>query len=135
MDFEDRSDFAKKMIQIASVVGRAIDDIDIEAYFNQLAEYPLDLVCRAFDRALRDRDYEDMYLATLIPTDGEVRRAISAIIMEDRGPGAKIGCEKCNETGMVIEEREDGSTYARRCECLLAAIEAKKKYGSREKKL
>ncbi len=128
MNFADRVDFSKKMIEVATVVGRMIDDVEISAYFTRLAEYPLDLVCKAFDRALDVRDHENMYLATLIPTDGEIRKAISAILAVEGGSDAAIGCEKCKETGFIMRERKDGSVFAERCECLLAAIEMRKKY-------
>lgn len=134
MNFADRADFSKKMTEIATVVGRAIDDVEISAYFTRLAEYPLDLVCKAFDRALDDRDHEDMYLATLIPTDGEIRKAISAILAEEAGPDATIGCEKCKGTGFIMGERKDGSVFAERCECLLATIELRKKYRPKDQK-
>jgi len=132
--FVDRVEFSKKMIEVATVVGRAINDVEINAYFNRLAEYPLDLVCKAFDRALDDRDNEDMYLATLIPTDGEIRKAISAILVEEGGPDAKIGCEKCKGTGFIMGKRKNGSVFAGRCECLLAAIEMRKKYSPKDQK-
>jgi len=133
VNFADKVGFSKKMIDVATVVGRAIDDVEINAYFNRLAEYPLELVCKAFDRALDDREHEDIYLATLIPTDGEIQKAISAILAEEGGPGATIGCEKCKGTGFILGERKDGSAFAGRCECLLATIEAKKKYGPKGK--
>ena len=134
MNFADRADFSKKMKEIATVVGRAIDDVEISAYFNRLTEYPLDLVCKAFDRALDNRDHEDIYLATLIPTDGEIRKAISAILEEEGGPDATIGCEKCKGTGFIMGERKDGSVFAERCECLLATIELRKKYRPKDQK-
>ena len=134
MRFQDRPEFSKKMIEVASLVGQAIDDFEISAYFNRLAEYPLDLVCKAFDRALDDRDHEDIYLAILIPTDGEIQKAISAILAEEGGPGATIGCEKCKGTGFILGERNDGSALAGRCECLLTAIEVRKKYGPKDQK-
>jgi len=134
LNFADRADFSKKMKEIATVVGRAIDDVEISAYFNRLTEYPLDLVCKAFDRALDNRDHEDIYLATLIPTDGEIRKAISAILEEEGGPDATIGCEKCKGTGFIMGERKDGSVFAERCECLLATIELRKKYRPKDQK-
>lgn len=133
MRFQDRPEFSKKLMEVASVVGKAIDDVEINAYFNRLAEYPLNLVCRAFDKALDDRDHEDMYLATLIPTDGEIQKAILAIFTEEGGPGATIGCDKCDGTGFIMGGRNDGSAYAERCECLQAAIEMRKKYGPKGK--
>ena len=134
MNFADRADFSKKMIEVATVVGRALDDDEISAYFNRLVEYPLDLVCKAFDRALDDRDHEDIYLATLIPTDGEIRKAILAILAEEGGSDATIGCEKCKGTGFILGKRKDGSVFAGRCECLLAAIEVRKKYDPKDQK-
>ncbi len=134
MNFADRVDFSKKMIEVATVVGRTINDVEINAYFNRLAEYPLNLVCKAFDRALDDRDHEDIYLATLIPTDNEIQKAISAILAEEGDPGVTIGCEKCKGTGFIMGERKDSSVFAERCECLLAAIEVRKKYGPQDQK-
>ncbi len=134
MNFADRVEFSKKMIELATIVGRAINDVEINAYFNRLAEYPLELVCKAFDRALDDRDHEDVYLATLIPTDGEIQKAISVILAEEGGPGATIGCEKCKGTGFILGERKDGSVFAGCCECLLATIEMRKKYSLKDQK-
>lgn len=133
MRFQDRPGFSKKMMEVATVVGRPVDDVEINAYFNKLAEFPLDFVCRILDRVLDDRDHEDIFKDALLPTDGELRKAISAILTEEGGPGATVGCEKCKGTGFILGERNDGSALAGRCECLLAAIEVEKKYGLKGK--
>jgi len=133
MDFEDRSDFAKKMMEMSAVVQRPVDDDDIAAYFNHLKEYPLDLVCKAMDKALRDRDPQDVFKETMLVNVPEIRAAIDRMLTDEH-EGLEIGCEECNGTGWILQERKDKSSVAVKCECLLAAIAARKKAGKKEAK-
>jgi len=126
MDFKDREDFAKKMMEMAAIVQRPVDEDDIAAYFNHLKEYPLGLLCDAMDKASRDRDQDDVFMQNTLITVPEIRAAINKILTTEH-KAMKIGCEECNDTGMILKEREDKSTFAVKCKCLLAAIAAKKK--------
>lgn len=119
MIFNDRLEFSKKLKEVATVVGRTIDDEDTRAYFNQLEEYPIKLVLKGMDRALRDRDPNDEFLKTMLVTVPEIRTAIEDITrpMEDQ-EGRVSTCKKCNGNGWLTSEDKLGRLIARPCECL-----------------
>ncbi len=113
-------------MEMAAIVQRPVDEDDIAAYFNHLKEYPLGLICDAMDKASRDRDQDDVFMQNMIITVPEIRAAINEKLATEH-KSLKIGCDECNNTGMILKEREDKSTYAVKCKCLLAAIATKKK--------
>lgn len=130
MNFNDRADFAKKLKEMAIVTGRTIDDEDTKAYFNQLEEYPIKLVLKGMDRALRDRDPDDMFLKTVLVTVPEIRAAIEEIMKPSEEESRVSKCKKCNGNGWITSEDKFKRLIARPCECLYeTAKEALKKKG------
>lgn len=117
MNDTDREDFADKMKEMARALSRIIDGEDIGAYFNQLKDFPLEIVIKGIDQAIRDRDPEDPFLTPLISVP-EIRGAIARMMREADEKGDVAGCEACNMTGWVLTQEPEGQPKARPCECL-----------------
>jgi len=121
MNFNDRPEFAKKLKEMAKVVGRFPDDEDMNAYFNQLEEYPIDLITKGMDKALRDRDPTDIFMQNSIVTVPEIRAAIEDMARPEEGQiGTVGGCKKCNGSGWITGQDEKKRTIAWPCSCLYA---------------
>lgn len=131
MNDNDRKEFSDKMVEMAKVLGRVIDDEDIAAYFNQLQDLPLNLVTKGIDQAIRDRDPEDEFLKTSFITVPEIRGAIARMLRDSDENGAVAGCEACSGIGWVLSEGKKGQPAARPCKCL---YEIAKKVTISEKK-
>ena len=117
MNETNKKDFADKMVEMSKALSRIIDDEDIDAYFNQLQDLPLEIVVKGIDYAIRDRDPEDPFLTPLISVP-EIRGAVARMIRESDAEADVAGCEACNMTGWVLVEGEKGQPIARPCECL-----------------
>ena len=126
MNETDRPLFLEKMKEMANTVDRKITPEQIDSYFKHLKDYPIDIVCKAMDKALDDRNADDIYLIRTILTVPEIRQQAEKLAKATREEN-KVGCEKCNYTGFILTDRPDAQPIARRCECLLAAIKAQKK--------
>jgi len=121
MNFNDRPEFSKKLREMAKVVGRFPDDEDVKAYFNQLEEYPIDLITKGMDKALRDRDPEDIFYKNALVTVPEIRAAIEDMAQPEEGQiGTVAGCKKCNGSGWIMGQDEKKRTIAWPCSCLYA---------------
>lgn len=132
MEFEDKEDFVRKLSKAMRKVGRKIDAEDAAAFFEDLQEYPRDIVFKGIDRANRDRDYDDVYQRNKMLETAEIRKAIEKVLAS---PGTKrSGCDKCEGTTWILPEplppgvkkKVKYTEPARRCECWLGAIESKK---------
>lgn len=118
MNVADRQDFADKMKEMARALSRTIDSDDINAYFNQLQDLPLEIVTKGIDQAIRDRNPEDPFLAPLISVP-EIRGAVAAVIYNEAEKRSVAGCEACNMTGWLLTEaNKDTYASARPCKCL-----------------
>jgi len=126
MNETDRPLFLEKLKEMANTVDRKITPEQIDSYFKHLKDYPIDIVCKAMDKALDDRNADDIYLIRTILTVPEIRQQAENLAKATREEN-KVGCEKCNYTGFILADRPDAQPIARRCECLLAVIRAKKK--------
>lgn len=118
MNDTNKQDFADKMKEMARAMSRIIDSDDIDAYFNQLQDLPLEIVIKGIDHAIRDRDPEDPFLTPLISVP-EIRGAIDRMEQEEGKKHVVAGCEACNMTGWLLTEGNK-NTYAsaRPCRCL-----------------
>ena len=121
MNDADKQDFADKMKEMSRALSRIIDSEDIDAYFNQLQDLPLEIVIKGIDQAIRDRDPEDPFLTPLISVP-EIRGAVARIMRESDAEADVAGCEACNMTGWVLVEGEKGQPIARPCECLYKIV-------------
>jgi len=119
MNFNDKVLFSKKMMEIATSLSRTIDDEDVDIFFNQLEEHPIDLVVKGMDQALRDRDPEDPFLKTMMLTVPEIRAAIERITEPSDDEVATIrSCGSCHGKGWLTGKDGIGHFIARPCECL-----------------
>ncbi len=122
MNFNDRPEFAKKLKEMAKVVGRILHDEDVKAYFNQLEEFPIELITKAMDKALRDRDPTDVFYKNALVTVPEIREAIEDMARLEEGEvGTVAGCKKCHGGGWTIGQDQQKRTIAWPCSCLYAA--------------
>lgn len=127
MDFQDKPNFRKKVEEVFNIACRTAMDDDVDAYFRHLQDYPLNIVRMAMNKAVQDRDPNDLYLRTLPITVHEIRPAAEEIFAKE-SESSVLGCEKCEgNIGLIVEKRADDTLIARRCECLLALIASKKK--------
>ncbi len=137
MHFNDKPELRKKLVEMGRAVGRNIDTEDANAYFNQLEEFPIDLIARGMDKALRDRDPNDIYLRTTIVTVPEIRAAIEDLAKPEEGQlGTIASCQICHGTAWIMGHDKDKRAIAWPCACLYAvakeALKTKSKSTSRE---
>ena len=132
MHFNDRPELRKKLVELATVVGRTIDSDEADAYFNQLEEFPIDLIIKAMDKALRDRDPEDIFYKNALVTVPEIRTAIDDMAKpkEDQ-VGTVAGCKICHGSGWRLGQDEKKRTISWPCVCLYSV--AKKTLGKKGK--
>jgi len=117
MNDTNKKEFSDKMLEMSRALGRVIDDEDIDAYFNQLQDLPLELVIKGIDQAIRDRDPGDDFATALINVP-EIRGAVARMMRKADGEADVAGCEACNMTGWVLTQEPEGQPKARPCECL-----------------
>ncbi|NIO40249.1 MAG: hypothetical protein GTO41_08665, partial [Burkholderiales bacterium] len=82
MNWNDRPNFAAKMLEVATLLGVVVDEEDVGAFFRHLEDYPYDVVCAAIDRAIKDRDPSDEFLRRAMLTLPEIMGAIDNIVKE-----------------------------------------------------
>ena len=124
MDFNDKPAFRIKMQNIARKIDRKLDDEQCDVYFDDLKEFTINIVEKAMDLALRDRDPDDIFLKRAILTIPEIRQAAEDLIKEKRTT-LKLGCLKCEPTlGWTTETTKDGRFIAHPCDCLAEIVRA-----------
>ena len=129
MEFNDKVAFKIKMEKTAIKFDRKINDDQCDVYFDDLKDYPIEVVEKAMDQALRDRDPDDMFLIRAMLTIPEIRLAADDLISKNKVTG-KLGCEKCGFTkGWIMETTKSGRFVAHPCDCLaeIARDELKRK--------
>lgn len=133
MTFEDKPRFAKKMIEMATALGRTVDDYDVDVFFKQLADHGIGVILKGMDRAMRDRDPNDQYLKTMMLTVPEIRAAIDNMAEQQIEEVSAMGaCSICHGSGWMVGKGEAGQMITWPCECLYnAAKKALKKAGRR----
>jgi len=118
MNFNDKPTFMKKMQQVARKVDRKIDDEQCDVFFDDLKDFSIEVIERAMDLALRDRDPDDVFLRRAMLTTPEIRQAAEELINKKKETG-KLGCEKCLPTkGWILEIAKSGRAIAHPCDCL-----------------
>ena len=127
MNFNDKPVFMKKMEQIAKKVDRKLDREQCDVFFDDLKDYPIEIVLKAMDMALRDRDPDDVFLTRAMLTVQEIRRAADELIKDKKEKG-KLGCEKCLPTkGWILEITKAGRAVGHPCDCLAEVVRAELK--------
>ena len=134
MNFNEKPDFAKLIKKAGAKVAKTTTAEIIDAYYDYLKDFPLDLIERAINQAYRDRDPDDIWLKTQIVTSLEIEQAAKAIITEE-GQMEHARCSKCGGMRWIVEERKNGQLVAHPCECLYQmATEALKKKNTTARK-
>ena len=124
MNFNDKPAFRAKMEMIAKKVDRKLDDEQCDVFFDDLKDYPIEIITKAFDLALRDRDPDDVFLTRAMLTVQEIRRAADELIKDKKVKG-KLGCEKCLPTkGWILEITKTGRSIGHPCDCLAEVVRA-----------
>jgi len=122
MDLKDKPAFRNKMDQIALKLDRKLDEEQYKVYFDDLKSYPIKIIEKAMDQALRDRDPEDVFLRRAMITTPEIRQAAEDLINRKKKAG-KVGCEKCKPTlGWITETTKTGRFVAHPCDCLAEIV-------------
>lgn len=122
MHFNDKPEFRNKLVELATVVGRTIAGDDVDAYFNQLEEFPINLLTKAMDKALQDRDPSDIFYKNALVTVPEIRTAIEDIARPEEGKtGTVAGCQICGGGGWILGQDKEKKVITWPCSCLYTA--------------
>ena len=129
MKFKDKATFYNKLFRAHKKVGRTIGREEADVFFEDLQEFPIEVVLKGIDRANQDRDYDDVFQRNKMLETGEIRSAIKKVLAS---PGNKrSGCDKCEGTTWILEDVPGQQPKAKRCVCWKAAIDSKKKGGDK----
>ena len=119
MNFNEKGTFAEKMMEMARVMGPPIDDNDVDAYFNQLVEYPLEIVVRAIDVSIHIRDPGDKFLQKTLITLPEILGAINKLTEPSKDRvGTVASCKMCQGMGWITGEDKERRLISWPCKCL-----------------
>ena len=142
MNLNELGEFSDALSEAARVVTKSIGEKEIKAIFNYLISYPLKVILKAIDRALRKRDPDDIFQKTLLLTGQEIEQAAQEIIEETipkETPGRVKGCPVCEGAGWLTFKDEEDHLLAYPCKCLyesaLEALKKKKRPGSPDARL
>ena len=122
----DKPIFLRKMREVAYAVDRKIKIDQIDSYFVHLKDYPIDIVCMAMDKALKERDPNNSYLTRSLVTVPEIQARAKELMIGFHSK-SNFKCNKCTQDGWILLEQHKGQPIAKRCECLLAVIDANNK--------
>lgn len=129
---EDEQRFALKMYNMARALDRKIDADTVDVYSRDLAMFPIDAIEKAIDIIMAAKsDSLDLYDQRALPTVPEIKREARDLM---QGSRRTAGCEKCNNTGFIIEESLTGQGVARRCECLQEIVNASREASRKRKR-
>ena len=131
MEFNDKPAFRIKMQNIARKVDRKLDEEQCNVFFDDLKDYSINIIEKAMDQALRDRDPEDIFLRRAMITIPEIRQAAEDLRKEKKATN-KLGCLRCEPTnGWITETTKDGRFIAHPCDCLAEIVMAELKSKNR----
>jgi len=124
MDLKDKPSFRKKMEEVAIKLDRKLDKEQCEVFFKDLRDYPIKIIEKAFDQALKDRDPDDIFLKRAMITIPEIRQ-VAEDLRREKILIPKIGCERCQPVrGWIIEITKSGRYIAHPCDCLAEMVKA-----------
>ncbi len=125
MHFNDKPEFRKKLVEMATVVGRTITADEVDPYFKQLEEYPIDLLKKAMDQALHDRDPDDVFMKNALVTVPEIRAAFEDLARPVEGEAGPIAsCKICGGTAWITGFDKEKKMIAWPCKCLYESCKA-----------
>jgi len=117
MDSKEKGDFRKLIQKAGNRVARTVTADIVDAYYDDLKDFPLNLIERAINYAYHDRNPEDDFLKTKMVSSIEIVSAANRIA-EEESQKENVRCPKCEGTAWIVEERATGQLVAHPCECL-----------------
>lgn len=138
MDYKDKATFDAKLKENSKKLRKNITDEETEIFYEELKEYPLEILTEAMVKAIRDRDPDDIYSQRAGLTCPEIRIAADRIL-EGKPKEGRLGCERCGGKGWITNVAGSGGLIAWPCECLYKiakeALRRKKRSGSEQERL
>ena len=113
----DKAQFKESLERAARKVSKDISQNDVEFFYDELKEYPFEILKAAIIKAMDDRDPFDIYLHRAILTVQETKAAVEKILEGTLTEG-RVGCERCGSNAWIMSEDEKGRLVAWPCECL-----------------
>jgi len=117
MDYSDKPELKAMLERAGKKVGKIINQEDVEFFYEELKEYPLKTLEKAIEKAMQDRDPDDVYLHRAALTVQETRAAVERILEEAPAEG-KVGCERCGGMVWITSKDKLGRFAAWPCQCL-----------------
>lgn len=117
MDSKEKGDFRKLIQQAGNKVARVVTADIVDAYYDELKDFPLGLIGRAISYAYHDRSPEDDFLKTKMVSAIEIENAANKIA-EEESSAENVKCPKCEGRAWIVEARATGQLVAHPCECL-----------------
>lgn len=124
MDFNEKPQFIDALKKMAHCCGKKInleikdDVLLVEGFWETLREFPLDVVKRAMNNAIRARDDDPSQYYSVMIRVPEIRTEAQRIVQSGPKIGKQMGCKKC-VNGWIMDKDETGAV-ARPCTCRLA---------------
>lgn len=128
MNFNEKPQFIIELKKMARQVSLKIneekddDALMVEGYWENLHEYPLDVIKKAIQNAIRSRDEDNTYYFRAMITVPEIRVESRKILEKDSGVRKKSGCDKCSGSTWILMKVKGKSPIAHRCECWLEVM-------------
>jgi hypothetical protein len=141
MNFNERPQFIEELQKMARQVSQKINEekdsdiLLINGYWENLNEFPLDIIKKAIQNAIRSRDNDPAYYFRAMITVPEIR-VEARRLLESSHIRLKSGCEKCSGSTWIMEKVKGKSPMSHRCECWLEVqrvLRGIKKKKSKEK--
>ena len=127
MNFNEKPQFVEELKKMARQVSQKINEekdsdiLLINGYWENLNEFPLDVIKKAIQNAMRSRDDDPAYYFRAMITVPEIR-VESRKLLEDDNVRKKSGCDKCSDSTWILMKVKDKSPIAHRCECWLEVM-------------
>ncbi len=131
MNFNEKPQFINELKKMAGQVGQKInmekesDALMVEGYWENLHEFPLDVIKKAIQNAIRSRDDDPAYYFRAMITVPEIR-VEARKLMENDTVRQRSGCDKCGGSTWIMEKVKGKSPISHRCECWLEVMALRK---------
>ena len=117
MDVNEIEKFSELIKKAGNRVAMTVTDGIVDVYYDDLKDFPLDLIERAISYAYHDRNPEDDFLKTKMVSSLEIENAANRIV-EEESQKEHAKCPKCDGLAWIIAERKDGKIIVHPCQCL-----------------
>lgn len=117
MNPSEKKEFSNLITKAGNRVARTVGADIVDAYYDDLKDFPLDLIERAISHAYHDRNPEDEFLKTKMVSSIEIENAANRIV-EEESQKEHAKCPKCGGLAWIAEKRAIGQLVAHPCECL-----------------